>query len=233
MALTDNENEKSRKRNKSRAIEAGSNYRWSDKQKLEAINSYLVLGNLSLTSRVLGIPEITLRVWKTTTWWKEAVDDLKIQEKIQLSNRMKTLVEASQSIVANRLENGDPVLNQKTGEIVMKPVSMKDAHKVAIDLIDRREKVEKATMDEAPSDQQNDDKLERLATKFAEMATKSIEKQINKSRTIDVVDVMPVEDIDAIYDKREEGLCQREQAVQLPTGTDQETGGEDNSPPSS
>lgn len=190
MALTDNEREKARKRNKPRAIDAGSNFRWSDKQKMEAVTSYLTLGNLSLTARILGIPEITLRVWKASTWWKELVDELKLQEKIELSNRMKTLVEASQSIVANRLANGDPILNQKTGEIVFKPVSMKDAHKVAVDLIDRRKEIEKATEDGPPSDQQNDDKLEKLAVRFAEIATKHVEKQFDKSRTYeDVTDV--------------------------------------------
>jgi hypothetical protein len=150
-----------------------------------------------MVSRILGIPEITLRVWKASVWWKEVVDDLKMQEKIELSNRMKKLVEASQLLVAQRLEHGDPVMNQKTGEIIMKPVSMKDAHKVAVDLIDRRTTLEKMTEDNGPSEERNDDKLAKLAEKFAEIATKSIEKKINKQRTVDAEDVT-----DALYEER-------------------------------
>lgn len=190
MALSDNENEKKRKRSKNRSIDAGSNYRWSDKQKLEAVQSWLALGNLALTSRVLGIPEITLRVWKASEWWKSAVEEIKTQESIQLSVRMKKLVEASQNIVAQRLENGDPILNQKTGEIIMKPVSMKDAHRVAVDLIDRQKDIDKMTKDEAPTEQRDDNKLEKLAEKFAEMASLSIEKKMKEKRTIDVTDVI-------------------------------------------
>lgn len=190
MALTDNPNEKDKKRSKSRAVDAGSNFRWSDKQKMEAVTSYLAIGNLALTSRILGIPEITLRVWKASEWWKALVDDLKTQEKIELSNRMKKLVEASQNIVAQRLEHGDPVMTQK-GEIVYKPVSMKDAHKVAVDLIDRKKVVDATVNEDAPTDEKNDNKLELLAQRFAEIATKTIEKNFDKKRTVDV----PVQEV--------------------------------------
>ena len=102
---------------------------------------------------------------------------------------MKKIVEASHTIVAQRLESGDPILNQKTGEIIYKPVSLKDAHKVAVDLMDRQHTLDKLTDAEAPSEERDDNKLEKLAEKFAEMATKSIEKEINKRRTVDVEDV--------------------------------------------
>lgn len=191
MALSDAENEKERKRNKNRAVDAGSNFRWSDKQKLEAVQSYLALGNLALTSRILGIPEITLRVWKASEWWKTIVEDIQRQEKIELSNRMKKLIEASQNIVAVRLEQGDPVMTQK-GEVVYKPVSLKDAHKVAVDLIDRKKVVDAATVDVVVTDEKAENKLEQLAERFAELATKSIEKNINKQRTVDVTDVKEI-----------------------------------------
>jgi hypothetical protein len=231
MALSDNENEKQRKRTKNRAIDAGSNFRWSDKQKLEALHSYLALGNLALTSRILGIPEITLRVWKASEWWKQATEEIKVQEHIELSNRMKKLVEASQLLVAQRLEQGDPVLNQKTGQIVMKPVSLKDAHKVAVDLIDRRKDIEKMAQGKEENTEQDDkNKLEQLAEKFAEMATKSIEKNFNKRRTVDAEDI---EVIDAVHEEREEGLQTGERSLQLPSGANQEEVGTDDSPPTS
>jgi hypothetical protein len=216
MALTDNENAKNRKRNKKRAIDAGSNFHWSDTQKLEAVSSYLALGNLALTGRLLGIPEITLRVWKASVWWKDSVDEIRLQEKIQLSSRMKKLVEASQTIVAQRLETGDPILNQKTGEIVFKPVSMKDAHKVSVDLIDRQKDLDKMTQDTGVSDERDDAKLEKLAEKFALMATKSIEKNLNKKRTIEVDDAVYV---DKDYESHSERGTVDEETLRLSTGT--------------
>lgn len=194
MALTDNKRMKTKRRTKPRPIGAGTNLSWSDKQKLQAVQSWLALGNLALVARIHGIPEDTLRDWRVTTWWKETVEDLKLSEKVELSARMKKLIEASQTLVAQRLETGDPIMNQKTGEIVYKPVSMKDAHRVAVDLIDRRANVEKLTQDNEMTDERADDKLAKLAERFAEMATKSIETQINKRRTVDAEDIEMAQD---------------------------------------
>jgi len=200
MALSDHNREKKAKI-KRRAITAkeGSKPRWSDNQKLEAVSTWLTLGNLALTSRLLNIPEITLRVWKASSWWDEVVEDIRLSEKVQLSARMKQLIEASQTIVAQRLETGDPILNQKTGEIVYKPVSLKDAHKVAVDLMDRKPAIEKATVEDKSTDEKDEDKLTKLAERFAEMATRSIENNINKRRTIDIT--MKELDEDVIQDE--------------------------------
>lgn len=230
MALTDNERAKQEDRAKRRSIEDTSK-RWSDQQKMEAIQSYLALGNLALTARVLGIPEITLRVWKASDWWKDVVEDLKRQEKIVLSNRMKKLVEASHTIVAQRLESGDPILNQKTGEIIYKPVSMKDAHKVAVDLLDRQNILEKATNEDSGTPEGDDNKLEKLAERFAEMATKSIEKNFDKRRTIDVgaVEISQRDNDNAVHEERETRLQAGERIVQLEAGANQAPDGENNS----
>lgn len=192
MALSDVEEMKDRKRNVNRAISADTNKRWSDKQKLEAVQSWLVLGNMSLVSRILGIPRITLQVWRATNWWNELVEELKVQEKIELSNKMKKIVEAAHAVVEDRLINGDAVLNQKTGAIVRKPVNMKDAHRVAVDLLNQRDAVEKATKGVSDLTEGSTDKLEALANKFAEFAVKGLTKQINQQRTVEVTDVIEI-----------------------------------------
>ena len=110
MALTDTEGEKHRKRNVNRAL-SHTKARWSDKQKLEAVNTYLVLGNLAQTARLLNIPEVTLKVWKASAWWKEVVEDIKMQDRIELSNKMKKIVAAAHQVVENRLTQGDPYVN--------------------------------------------------------------------------------------------------------------------------
>jgi hypothetical protein len=183
VALSDREKEKDKKR-PNRAVNAGSNYRWSDKQKIEAATSWLVFGNMSMISRLTGIPRITLCKWQETEWWHTLIEELKVQEKIELSAKMKNLVQAAHTVVANRLENGDAVLNQKTGEIVYKPVSMKDAHRVAVDMLNQKQVLDKAHSGPEIAHAEGD-KLQQLAEKFAEFATKSIEKNIDKRRTID------------------------------------------------
>jgi hypothetical protein len=66
MAFSDVEKEKDLKRNVPRALDA-TNKRWSDKQKLEALQTWMALGNASMTARMLGIPAVTMKVWQATT----------------------------------------------------------------------------------------------------------------------------------------------------------------------
>ena len=174
MALTDNPKTKHEKR-KDRSILAKTNMRWSDKQKMEAIQHYLLVGNLALTARVMGIPEITLRQWKNHEWWKDAVEDLKLQENMEMSVRLKRLVEASLIAVEDRLIQGDWMYDQKSGQMVRKPVNIRDAHKVAVDLMDKRTMLEKAT---SPAQEavQDDNRLEQLAEKFASFVLKKTEQ---------------------------------------------------------
>jgi len=188
MALTDTPSSRDRKP-KNRSVAAGSNFQWSDKQKTEAVTSWLLLGNLALTSRILSIPEITLRVWKTTEWWKNLVEEIKTQENIQMSGRLKKIVDASLTAVEDRLVNGDWVYDNKTGQMMRKQVAMKDAHKVSTDLMDRQLALEKATKP-VTQEEQNDDKLLKLAEKFAAFVTDKIE---HKETLVVVEDISDVE----------------------------------------
>jgi len=193
--LSDSEKKKAKVSTRNRSMYAKTNKQWSDDQRMEAIQSYLLLGNLALTSRILGIPEITLRVWKASDWWKDMVQEVKTQERIQLSHRMKQIVNASLTVVEDRLLNGDYQFDQKTGQTVRKPVNMKDAHKVAVDLQERQDLLEKASSAEVlVKDESVEQKLLSLAEKFAELATKKIDQKVNEHRTVDVTDAEIKED---------------------------------------
>lgn len=191
--LSDSERKKDKKSKRIRSITAPTNKQWSDSQKMEAIQSYLLLGNLALTSRILGIPEITLRVWKTSQWWKDTVAEIKSQEKVELSSKMKKLVGASLAVVEDRLINGDFQFDQKTGEVIRKPVNMKDAHKVAMDMQERQDLIDKSLSgEESKGDEGVQSRLLKLAEQFAEMATKKIEQRVDEHRTVNVEDAKEV-----------------------------------------
>jgi len=240
LALTDNEKTKDRKP-KIRSVDAGTNRSWSDKQKIEAVQSYLLLGNLALTSRILKIPEITLRVWKTTEWWKNVVDDLRQQESMEMSGRLRKIVDASLVAVEDRLLNGDLMYDNKTGQMVRKPVNMRDAHKVAVDLMDKKKILDKEAL-EGPQEQQDDDRLLKLAEKFASLVQAKTEKPVE---IIDVEDVEIKEagltpsssDIEenqnAIHDKWTPGLQEGEREVQLQARDSSSSLGTDSAPSSS
>jgi transposase-like protein len=172
---------------KRRAIGAKTNKNWSDSQKIEAVTTYLALGNLALTSRVLNIPEMTLRTWKAKEWWKEIQDELQVMEELQLSARMKKVIEASMSAVEDRLTNGDWIYDNKNGCLMRKPVNLRDVHKVAMDMIDKREHIiEKVAAPSNVNMEQIDDRLKKLAEKFEQIAAE------RKQMVIEVTDVIEV-----------------------------------------
>lgn len=201
MALSDSPNAK-KVRTKRRAVDAGMGVRWSDSQKLEAVQTYLMLGSVRMTSAALRIPEITIKVWRASTWWKDLESELKIQDELQLSTRLKKIAEKSFAAVEDRLEHGNFIFDQKTGKVRRIPVNLKDAHKVAVDSVQQQELIARKHV-EVANDGQIMDKLEQLANKFAEMATDKFKQIKDETRTVEMADVIEEDDDDAIYEESE------------------------------
>jgi transposase-like protein len=181
-----------------------SQKRWGDKQKLEAVSTYVVLGgNATQTAIALQIPAETLRQWTKTTWWKDLYDEVKQEENIELSHKLQKIVARSLALVEDRLEKGDFFYDQKTGQVVRKEVSLRDAHEVMKSSFQMRESIEKpqaAEMEEGSIS----DKLSQLAKQFEQFAVAQKEKA-----PINVTDVMFIEDKgndDAVHEERKEGL---------------------------
>lgn len=194
---------------------------WSDGQKLEAVKTFLVTGNVAMTARILKIPEDTLRRWVKTVWWTEIVADLRTQDELQLSTRFKKIVEKTLEVVEDRLEHGDFVYDQKTGAMRRKPVAMRDAHKVGLDLDAKRDLI-LGRQAPAASNEQIDAKLSKLAQSFADIVNGR--KAINTS---DAIDVEVKESNSAVDEGWEEGLQEGVCEVSGDAGTEASEVGED------
>lgn len=151
--------------NKSRSVKAVNKW-WGDSQKIEAVQTYLMIGTVQGAARMLKIPEQTMYSWTRQPWWQEIVGELKLQDQLQLSSRLKKIVEKTFDVVEDRLEHGDYVYDQKSGEMRRKPVSMRDAHKVGLELDNKRTILLDRAVPTA-SEEAIDDKLNKLAEKFA------------------------------------------------------------------
>jgi transposase-like protein len=174
---------------------------WGDKQKLEAVSTYVVLGgNVRQTAVALQIPAETLRVWTKTQWWKDLYEEVKQEENIELSHKLQKIVARSLALVEDRLEKGDFFYDQKTGQVVRKEVSLRDAHEVMKSSFQMRESIEKpqaAEMEEGSIS----DKLTALAKQFEQFAVAQKEKApINVT---DVVFLENKENEDSIPEERQ------------------------------
>lgn len=173
--------------------------RWAMSQKTEAVTTYMILGSMTLVAGALKIPLATLKVWKASEWWKQLEADLRVQEDLQLSTRLKKIVERSYDVVEDRLENGDFVYDQRTGEMRRKPVAMRDAHKVAMDVGTRRDLlIDRHIANESITTDKIEETLRTLAEQFATIANQSKKP----SPVIEVTDVIFGEDSNAPDERR-------------------------------
>ena len=111
------------------------NTTWSQEARIAAVSQYLVLGNMALVSSTTGIPHQLLRAWKQQPWWADTEAQIRSTENLQIDSKLTKIVDKSLDAVMDRLENGEFVYNQKTGQVIRKQVNMKDAAKVAVDTI--------------------------------------------------------------------------------------------------
>lgn len=188
---------------KRRPVNSTTNLSWSDSQKIEAVQTYLLLGSVKQTSFALKIPEPTLITWRTKDWWKDLEKEFKTQENITLSNKLKKIVDKSLDLVGDRLEKGDFIYDQKTGKMRRKPVALRDIHRVAVDMVAVRNRMQTEDTHQVAQDSIQE-KLAKLAAEFAKVA----DKLDTKAPVVvtDVVYITEESNDNAIHEEREEGL---------------------------
>lgn len=203
-------------RNKAKKIHQ-KNGIWPIEKRIEVVGQYLILGNLKLAAATTGVDYDLVRKWKTQPWWPELVAELRATENLKMDATLSELVELSLHAAYDRIVNGDYVYDQKTGEIKRKPAALRDIHRVAVDLLSKREFLR----DKADASGENkttsvEEHLKILANNMAQW----FEKQKHP-----VIELEEVED--AVYEERETGLQDGEQEVQQPPGEYSEEGGEE------
>lgn len=150
---------------------------WTQNQKLQAVSTYLMLGNLVETAVVTGVPLPTLKLWKTTDWFKEYALQLQSEDVQQMSSNLKRVVEKSLKAVEDRLDLGDAQFDQRTGSIVRVPVKAHVALKISTELMAKQQKLLDNPVKEE-IEKTIDDRLLKLSEEFARFAGPKMVKGI-------------------------------------------------------
>lgn len=190
-------------------------YKFPVEKRIEVVTKWLALGNMRLVAELTGVSYQLCRLWKMEPWWPELVEEVKASRTLQLDNKLAKIVDKSLDAIADRLENGDVFFNQKTGTIQRKEVSLRDATKVATDLLQRQDAIYKQQKDaiEVKDDKTIKDQLSLLAAEFA---------KFNKKNTGPIQDAIIVGETNAIHEEREEGLQTGGSSVYEQTGSEEE-----------
>lgn len=187
------------------------NTTWPKEKRIQAVAQYLVLGNMKLVEATTGVSHGMLRQWKLQPWWKEYEREIRATENIKMDSDLTKIVERSLVAVTDRLDNGEVFYDQRSGELRRKPVSMKDAAKVSVDLLTKREllrgnatsRVEAAVIPMA-------DQLAALAVEFARMSTGKPAEVID----VEAKMVQDIEYANQVFDNDE-----YEDSYEVPEGT--------------
>ena len=143
---------------------------WTQNQKLEAVSTYLMLGNMAETAIVTGIPHQTLKVWKTTDWFKEYSLQLQTEDIQKMDGKLKRIVDKALKAVEDRLDLGDAQFDQKTGLITRVPVKAHVALKITSELMTKQDKLHINPIKEEV-ERTIDDRLAKLSEEFARFAS--------------------------------------------------------------
>lgn len=173
------------------------NKHWPIEKKIEVVSQFLVLGNMKMVAAITGVSYELVRQWKTQGWWRELEQEIRQTQNIEMDTKLSKIVDRSLDAVLDRVENGDFIYDQKSGEIRRKPAALRDLHRVSVDSISKRELLRgNATERKETSQISVAEQLQMLAAEFAKWQGKPKE----------TIDVDMVEVIDAIPKEREAGL---------------------------
>ena len=207
-------------------------------KRLNCVARFMLLGNMRLVSEQTGVSYDTLAEWKRSEWWPEMVDQLRRQKKQKTSDSITKVVEQSLEIMQDRLDNGDPFFNQKTGKIEYKPVGVRDVTTIASSLLQRQIQLEELAERSAVKTDTVQETLATLAKEFQKWNKKSPE-------IINVEDAVVVEkpvhhlhkymvqrrkEGNALHDQRKEGIQEGGSPVHEQAVCDQEACGAEQGP---
>lgn len=201
------------------AIKHGKNSQYPIEKKIEAVSTFLVLGNLAHTAASVGVSLSLVKQWKAQPWWKDLELEIAASKRIAASAKLGAIVEKSLDVIDDMLSNADFVYDGKSGEVMRKPVSMRDAGNVANSLMQRQAIIEKLTRDEtiAETTTSIQDQLKVLAAEFSKFNNRGkAQAETIEYKEIDAVQVDDNSDTEDIGISSLEEDLRTEMAGQTP-----------------
>ena len=153
---------------------------------------------MRLVSEKTDIAYNVLCEWRKQDWWLSLADELRQAKKAKRGAKLSSIIDQSLEVIQDRLENGDFILNNKTGEILRKPVALRDAAQISNNLLGRQLQIEDMA---EKLDQQKDTVSETLAMLANEF--KKFNRMKHKEGATDVAFVEYKETSDALYEERD------------------------------
>jgi transposase-like protein len=187
----------------------GTFARWSEAQKLEAVTTYLLSGSWVVTAQATGVPVDTLKKWGAARWWKEMEEQVRRSSKLQVSGKLQRVMDKAFVALEDRVENGDFIFNQKTGNLTRVPVSARNLSAVVNTTIDKQALLDKLQKEPVQDSEAISSRLAKIQEEFRRFAKAKI------------IEVEPIYDVQTRLPTGEQ--------VQIDTRADPQAGGAEQS----
>lgn len=162
------------KNNKTKAGELGH---WKDTKKLEVVATWLATGNLAETARITMVPIRTIEKWRASDWWKQQVNNIQSEEDQKLDAKSSKVIERALDHLMDRIENGEFIYDQKTGQVIRTPAKLRDLNTAFNTLLDKRQLLRNKPT-KIVEQQQTATQLQNLAEQFAKFVKNTAPKEV-------------------------------------------------------
>lgn len=175
-----------------------NNMVWPDTIRKKVVKTWLQTGNLTITAQLCKVPLDTVENWRyRQAWWKEYVQKFREEADAGMATRIEKLLGKTVEELEDRINNGDEVFDQRTGESTRVKVKVRDLNTTMKVLTDRHDVLIDRAKQETQATELINDKLTKLASAFERFANKGklthLEGDIIDAEYIDI----PKEDSEA------------------------------------
>ena len=139
---------------------------YPEKKRIEVAAAHAMGLSSTMISAATGVKAQTVRVWRMQDWFKDLVEEIRREDDNTVDAKLTNLVAKSLDVITDRLERGDFMYNQKTGEFVRKPLNAQTVNKIADTMFDKRNLLRGKPTSISGKQELITDRLAKLAIEF-------------------------------------------------------------------
>lgn len=142
---------------------------YTPEEKIEAVMAYMVTGTSRKASKICGVPEGTIRWWKSQSlWWDDTMSECRKKKQDELDAMTTNVIHQAVEQIANRITHGNKKFT-KDGEEYSAPLTAQELAMVTGIIFDKRQLIRGDPTSHAQTSS-DADKLDKLREEFQKMA---------------------------------------------------------------
>jgi hypothetical protein len=149
---------------------------WRPEDRIRAASVYAVVANVSRVEEITGVPQETIRRWRTEDWWQQVIDRVRQEKDDEADKNLTEIIDTSLEVVKDRLVNGDTVVT-KSGDLVTKPIGGKEAGVILSIAVDKRDMLRRKQKSQVEQ-QSTQQLLQNIANTVRDFIAKTDQKTI-------------------------------------------------------